>query len=570
MMGPVVICTLNSKYIHSSLAPWCLLSGLREYSAVGAAAFVAEGTINEKTGEILSRILAYEPSVVGLSCTIWNIQKTLELVHELRIALSSCTVVLGGPEVSPRAAELLTQNSDIDYIIAGEGERPFALLVDALAAGSSPEAIPGLCLRKNGAILENPPGKGEHQPPDPYCDDYFKALKGRIAYLETSRGCPFSCAFCLSGGEGGVRYFDEEQTKCDLIRLSQSGAKTVKLVDRTFNSDRKRAYRLFRFLIEQHGKDIPKGVCFHFEIAGDLLDDETIALLRAAPAGLFQLEIGLQSFHEETLRAICRRTDTGLLKRNIRALMEAGNIHTHIDLIAGLPLEDLDTFRGSFNTAYDLAPHMLQLGFLKMLHGSPMRLQPDRYPCEYGKSPPYEVISTPWLTTGDIKLLKDAERELERLYNSGRFQSTLRYILGTTGVTPFDLFADFGAFTAKKETERMPLDGYTALVYDYFSALSGVDEAVLRDRMVCDRLSSNSSGRLPSCLRRIDPGQKAAITMVENDPQTRALPGVRRSYALLQGENTLVYADYRDPDAVTGHYQLHRTAPRRPGQDKKR
>jgi radical SAM superfamily enzyme YgiQ (UPF0313 family) len=416
--------------------------------------------------------------------------------------------------------------------------------------------ISGVCFRLNGGIAVSPPHISADDPPDPYTDAYVKALNGRIAYLETSRGCSFSCAFCLSGREGRVRYFNMERAKNDLLRLSNSGTQTVKLVDRTFNADKKRALELFRFILDNDETAIPKGVRFHFELAGDLLDGETLALLSTAPKGLFQFEIGLQSFNEKTLEAVRRKTDAARLKENISRLISFGNIHIHIDLIAGLPFEDMERFERSFNTAYALSPHTLQLGFLKLLHGAAMRERPEEYPCEYAPVPPYRVLSTPWLTPDELRRLQAAEDALERLYNSGRFRRTLQYVLSQSGLTPFAFFMSAGAALEENAPDRESLDDYTARIFDYFGALGGVDRARLRDIMVCDRLATNSTGRLPQVLNRPDARIKAVLTAVNAERPIKK--GVKRGFALLHAENAAVWADYTEKDLVTGEYALHK------------
>lgn len=551
-----VICALNSQYIHSSLAPWCLLAGVNAYGQSGITAQVIEGTINDNMENVAQRIIAQNPRAVGFCCYIWNITATQKLIRLVKDRLPDTVVILGGPEVSYNAEAVLREEPLVNYIISGEGEKPFALLLNALYSGENTENIPGVCSRCEDGVIISEPYIPQDEPPTPYTPEYFHALNGRIAYLETSRGCPYSCAFCLSGRCGNVRFFDLERAKKEMLLLANSGAQTVKLVDRTFNANRKRSNELFQFIIKHYGKEIPAGVCFHFEIAGDLLDDETLRLLSTAPVGAMQLEIGLQSFYDKTLEAIHRKTDVEHLKRNIVRLVANGNMHIHIDLIAGLPYEDLNRFAQSFNTAYVLRPNMLQLGFLKLLYGAPMREQPEAFPCSYSPEPPYEVTETPWLSRQELQQLHRMEDALERLFNSGRFRRTLEYVLKQSDLSPFELFSKFGEYASEQETEHISLDDYTALAYEYFGGLAGVDKKVLRDVMVCDRLATNSTGRLPAVLRVPDSSLKTVVRQLANGEKTRALKGVKRGVALLYSERCAVYADYVGRNPVTGEYPL--------------
>ncbi len=547
-----VICCLNSQYIHSSLAPWCLLAGVKAYGKPGVSTCVAEGTVNEPAEAVLERILRLRPHAVAFCCYIWNIRRVLELVQAVKIRLPGTAVILGGPEVSYRAAEVLEDEPQVDFVLSGEGELPFALLLNALQNGTGFETIPGLSRRGENGISVSESYTPCDIPPSPYSEEYFSALNGRIAYLEASRGCPFSCAFCLSGRCGGVRFYPMERAKKELLLLANSGTKTVKLVDRTFNANRERAKELFRFIIHNYGSAIPSGVCIHFEIAGDLLDEETLALLATAPKGAMQLEIGLQSFNRETLGSVCRKTDLELLQQNIRRLVENKNMHIHIDLIAGLPKEDVSSFGKSFDTAYKLKPQMLQLGFLKLLYGAPMREQPEQYPCHFSPDPPYEVTETPWLSPGDLSLLHACEDALDRLYNSGRFRRTLDYLLKATGLRPFELFCRFGEFSAAKGTAGIPLDAYTSMVFEFFSVFPSVAAGELRDALVCDRLAVNASGKLPAILRI--PGQnlkKARQSLGDDAP--------KRGTALLCSRPILVSADLLAKDPVTGEFPLTET-----------
>jgi len=555
----VTICALNSKYIHSSLAPWNLLARIETYCHPGIIAEVIEGTINEDLESVAKRILASRPQVIGFSCYIWNIEATKQLVRLVKEGLPEAVIVLGGPEVSYNAADILQEEPLVQYVVAGEGEEPLAMLLNCLYHGANTQYITGVNCRTADGLITAPPYVTGNEPPSPYKEQYLHALKGRIAYLETSRGCPYSCAFCLSGFSQ-VRYFNLERAKKELLLLANSGTQTVKLVDRTFNANRARAMELISFILGEYGVGIPKGVCFHFEIAGDILDEATISLLAAAPVGLIQVEIGMQSFNAETLQAINRRTNVERLQQNIRQIIANGNIHVHLDLIAGLPYEDLSSFAASFNIAYDLQPNMLQLGFLKLLHGSQMRVEPEKYPCRFAEGAPYEVLETPWLAPVELRYLKGTEDALERLYNSRRFRRTLAYLLEQLSLTPFELFGRFGEYLSAKGTDRMALNDFISLVLEYFSVQPGIDKMTLRDKLVCDYLATNSSGRLPAVLQVKDPALKAAKKQLARDDSVLPQQQCRRGIALLYSEPAVVFAYYQDQNPITGEYPLTKVA----------
>lgn len=548
----LVLCCLNSKYIHSSLAPWYLGAGLDDYCCQPADWTVLEGTINQTDDAVLARLLASDADLFGFCCYIWNIDMVLRLTRRLAAVFPDRPILLGGPEVSFRAEELLREEPSVRYILCGEGERPLALLLDRLAAGGSDADIPGLVWRTADGIASNPPVCAGEDPPDPYTPRYLEALSGRIAYLETSRGCPFSCAFCLSGRGESVRFFDLERAKRDILLVANAGVQTIKFVDRTFNCNPRRSEALIRFIMERAASgDIPHGVCFHLEVAADLFDEPQLKLLHAAPPGLFQLEAGLQSFQKETLEAVTRKTDLDRLCGHLRRLLAPGNLHVHIDLIAGLPHETLAMFADSFDQAYALSPHMLQLGFLKLLHGSRLRAEAVRYGYRFDDRPPYEMRRCDSLSEADTAVLHAVEDALERLYNSGRFRRTLAYVLETTGCRPFDLFRDFGLYAQRRGVERLSLDAYTAIVWDWFCALPGISAAALRDAMVLDSLCSRAGGLLPPCLRQTD-------SRLRKWKRALAVPGRKQGIALLAiPSERLAVVDYGEkPDPVTGQYPL--------------
>ena len=504
-----LIIALNSKYIHSALGAWYLKASCG--SECGEVK-VLEYTINDDSGAILSSIYRERPDVAAFSCHIWNIRQVLGLVSNLKKVLPGLIIVLGGPEVSYDSRETLAANNDIDYIIAGEGEAAFPKLIACLNGvkdSPSPEAIEGLCFRSLGGTCLNVPGfiRELDSIPSPYTAEMLEALSGRIVYFESSRGCPFSCSYCLSSTFEGVRYFSLERVRRELTMLFGAGVRQVKFVDRTFNCSKARAMEIFRHIIglyrlrtdEEGGR--PE-INFHFEAAADLFDDEMLELLAQAPTGLIQLEIGVQTVNAAALEAIDRRTDTERLCRNVRKLREAGNINLHLDLIAGLPLEDFASFRTSFDAVYRLSPHQLQLGFLKLLKGTRIRRQADSHGYAYTDCPPYEILFSKYMSYAEIIELKGIEGLLDRYNNSGRFGNTLRYLLRFF-TSPFDFYLAFFRFNLSKgSAARLPaaLKGLYALLSEFAEGVPGCDAAAVKEFMRLDFLASEGPGAMPAAL----------------------------------------------------------------------
>lgn len=534
----VVVACLNSKYIHASLSPWCLLGGVRDFSKTQFETVVAESTINADLDEFAKNI--DKADVYAFSCYIWNIEQTLYVCKNLK-QTTNAKIVLGGPEVAYRAKDVLEKYDYVDFVLSGEGEYNFPKLIDALNLLLPLNTVDGLTYRQDKNILSVPETVYSTTPPTPYTQEFFENLRGRICYIETSRGCPYRCAFCLSGRCSPLRFFDINTVKQNILLLANSGTKTVKFVDRTFNANYRRANEILQFIKDNYGTKIPKGICFHFEIAGDILHEDTLNILKSMPHHAVQLEIGMQSFNEETLKAINRKTNTQKLIKNIKTLLSFGNMHIHIDLIAGLTGEDINSFKNSFNIGYNLHAHMLQMGFLKLLYGSDMRENPEQYPCEYSTAAPYEVTSTPWLTNEDILKLKKCEDALERLYNSGRFLFTLDYLINEMGIEPFDLFFEFGNAVSGN---KMSLSKYVQKLFEFFKDKSNSE--ILREKIVCDMLSSGCEKHIPDILKIKDPlYKKVKADLIQK-------LGNNFSFAICYSENKIFAVTYSESKDLFG------------------
>lgn len=420
----VVLSTLNSKFIHSSLA----LRYLKAYGeAHGQAYDIVEYTINMPVLHILSDITEHDIDVLGFACYIWNIEMTLHVVDMVKAVRPDIKIVLGGPEVSFTADELLERCPNIDYIVQGEGEEAFHALVTALQLGNDGlnPVIPGVRGRRNGSILGSAEAvevRDLSTIPFPYTEEDMDDLEHKIIYYESSRGCPFSCQYCLSGNKNTVRFFPQERTLEELQWFIDHGVKQVKFVDRTFNCAPKHHRPLMEFM-----RDTETDMNYHLEMEPELMTDWETNILCETPPGRIQIEVGVQSTHKKTLDAINRYNDWPYIQKSIRPIIQAGRTHVHMDLIVGLPHEDFNRFGQSFNDLFSLQPHALQIGFLKLLKGSGVRRMREY---KYVADPlaPYEVLSTHVLPYDDVRFLKYLEDVFERFYNSERFRTTFGYI----------------------------------------------------------------------------------------------------------------------------------------------
>lgn len=434
----IVLAAINAKYIHSNLAVYALKAFAEQEGAEALPELrIAEYTINQPIHEIMGALYETGADVIAFSCYIWNLEYVCRLAKNLKAVMPRVEIWLGGPEVSYHGIEFMEQHPYVDLIILGEGELAFSELVK----GKDREAISGIVYRRRNKICLQPAETLVSLDRLPFLYQDMRPFEHRIVYYESSRGCPFRCSYCLSSIDKQVRFRKIELVKKELQFFLEHGVPQVKFIDRTFNCDPERAKTIWEYIAKQDN-----GITnFHFEIAADLLTAEQLKVLKGMRKGLIQLEIGLQSTNPQTLQAIERHTDLDRLGENIRQIHAYGNIHQHLDLIAGLPYEGFTRFRQSFDTAYAMGVEQLQLGFLKVLKGSPMEERADEYDLRYADTPPYEVLSTRWLSFGELLKLKQVEEMLEVYHNSGQFQFSLAYLMQKWD-SPFDFFLALGEF----------------------------------------------------------------------------------------------------------------------------
>lgn len=443
-----LLTAINAKYIHTNPA----LYSLRAYAGEELAPFIslAEYTINHRAEEILGDLYKRHPDVIGLSCYIWNFHFIQELLREIPKILPDTDIWLGGPEVSCGAEEILKEYPAVKGIMIGEGEATFKDLLSFYAGKedsrfSSPynslEEIPGLVLHSGATLSREPVDFGEV----PFLYDHLEEFENKIIYYETSRGCPFRCAYCLSSIDKKLRFRSLDKVKKELQFFLDHEVPQVKFIDRTFNCNHNHAMEIWRY-INDHDNGVTN---FHFEIAADLMTSEELTLLGTMRPGLIQLEIGAQTTNPETLKAVNRITDISKIEEVVSEIRSNGNIHIHLDLIAGLPFEDYESFGRSFDRVYAMRPHQLQLGFLKVLKGTAVWQQVKEHGIVYQERPPYEVLYTKWLSYDEILKLKQIEEMVELYFNSNQFQYTLP-ALEREFTSPFAMFEELAEFYEEK------------------------------------------------------------------------------------------------------------------------
>lgn len=438
-MSKIVLAGINSQYVHLNLAVRYLKKYVEANSDLKIEIY--ETNINNQVFNIIKDIYELNPDKIIFSTYIWNKEYVVEIVRELKKVLPNVEIILGGPEVSYKWEKFMANMPEVDALLLGEGEK---VILNFLTKKDK-KAL-GVVYRENGEIIFNgiePIIENLDIVPFPY-EDWELEDRTKIFYYESSRGCPFSCSYCLSSIDKTVRYYSLDRVKKDLKRFLDSPIKLLKFVDRTFNLKKERYMEIWKFLLENYRE----GITFHFEINANIFDDETLDFLEKVPKGYFQFEIGVQSINPETMVAIKRNNILDKLVHNVRRISR--NIHLHLDLIAGLPYETYDIFKGSFNYVYNLKPEMIQLGFLKLLKGTQMYDEVEKYQYKYYSKPPYEVFSNEFISFGELVKLKNLEKMLDYYYNSEKFRYTCDFVIKNNFDTPFAFFEKIADYYDKK------------------------------------------------------------------------------------------------------------------------
>lgn len=545
----ILLAACNAKYIHSNLAVYNLKSCSGEYSS---RVVVKEYTINQIRDDILKDIYLEQPDVVCFSCYIWNISFVRELVPDLKKILPQVEFWAGGPEVSYDAVEFLKKNPAFFGVMVGEGEETFHELAGYYIE-RKPETLSGI---RGVAFRDENKGRdivhtGWRELMDlskvPFAYSNLTEFKNRIIYYESSRGCPFSCSYCLSSIDKKLRFRDIELVKKELQFFIDNKVPQVKFVDRTFNCKHDHAMEIWRYITE-HDNGITN---FHFEISADLLRAEELALMKTMRPGLIQLEIGVQSTNPQTIKAIRRTMDFEKLKGIVEQIHSFGNIHQHLDLIAGLPYEGYDSFHKSFCDVYALRPEQFQLGFLKVLKGSHMMEMTGEYQILYKDREPYEVLSTAWLTYGEILRLKMVESMVEVYYNSGQFKNTLVF-LEKYFDDPFRMYEALGRFYEKKgysEISHSRMRRYEILM-EFAGEQKEIPSESLSDVMLLDLYLRENLKSRPSFAS----DQKPYERLIWDYRKAKKIPKTAHIEVFRDGKRLLF--DYTDRDPLTNNAQL--------------
>ena len=538
----IILAACNAKYIHSNLAVYDLQAYARQYQQ---HILLKEYTINQQKDEIMKDLYEEKPDVICFSCYIWNISFVKELAEDLKKVLPSVPFWAGGPEVSFDAEAFLAANPAFDGVMVGEGEETFLELAGYYVDHrKNLEQIRGIAFRKENQVLHN--GWREimdlSKVPFPYKD--LQDFDHRIIYYESSRGCPFSCSYCLSSVDKKLRFRSLDLVRKELQFFLDHKVPQVKFVDRTFNCKHDHAMAIWKYIVE-HDNGVTN---FHFEIAADLLREEELELMATMRPGLIQLEIGVQSTNLQTLEAIHRKTDFSRICQIVERIHSFGNIHQHLDLIAGLPYEDYDSFHHSFNDVYAMPPPQFQLGFLKVLKGSLMKQMEKEYGIVHKEKEPYEVLSTNWITYEDVLNLKKVEEMVEVYYNSGQFENSLKYV-ETLFPDSFTMYEALGRFYEQKGYDCIShnrLRRYEILL-EFIESLKQGDVQKGADALVLDLYLREKLKSRPSFAKDQKAEEKKiwAYRKQENVPKT--------AHIQVFWDGRVLLFDYEKKDPLTGN-----------------
>ena len=539
----ILLVACNAKYIHSNLAVYDLQAYASDYAD---HIVLKEYTINQQKDDIMRDIYLEHPDVVCVSCYIWNLSFAKELMADLIKILPGADFWAGGPEVSYDAEKFLTENSEFKGVMVGEGEETFKELAGYYVE-KNPQNLKdmtGICYRDGDQIIHN----GWRQIMDlssiPFIYKDLSEFKNRIIYYESSRGCPFSCSYCLSSIDKKLRFRDTETVKKELQFFIDNKVPQVKFVDRTFNCKHDHAMAIWKY-INEHDNGVTN---FHFEISADLLREEELQEMSTMRPGLIQLEIGVQSTNLDTIKAIHRTMDFEKLKGIVDRIHSFGNIHQHLDLIAGLPYEDYDSFRHSFNDVYALKPQQLQLGFLKVLKGSHMMEMCREYGIVYKTQEPYEVLSTKWLDYDHVLKLKTVENMVEVYYNSGQFQNTLEY-LENFFPDAFSIYERLGSFYMEKgygDVSHTRMRRYEILL-EFLEDVPEISMDQVKDQMVYDLYLRENLKSRPGFARDQKPFERQIWDFRKREKVAK------NAHVEVFADGTVLLFDYADRDPLTNN-----------------
>ncbi len=539
----ILLVACNAKYIHSNLAVYDLQAYASDYAD---HIVLKEYTINQQKDDIMRDIYLEHPDVVCVSCYIWNLSFVKELMADLIKILPGADFWAGGPEVSYDAEKFLTENSEFKGVMVGEGEETFKELAGYYVEKNPQDLknMTGICYRDGDQIIHN----GWRQIMDlssiPFIYKDLSEFKNRIIYYESSRGCPFSCSYCLSSIDKKLRFRDTETVKKELQFFIDNKVPQVKFVDRTFNCKHDHAMAIWKY-INEHDNGVTN---FHFEISADLLREEELQEMSTMRPGLIQLEIGVQSTNPDTIKAIHRTMDFEKLKGIVDRIHSFGNIHQHLDLIAGLPYEDYDSFRHSFNDVYELKPQQLQLGFLKVLKGSHMMEMCREYGIVYKTQEPYEVLSTKWLDYDHVLKLKTVENMVEVYYNSGQFQNTLEY-LENFFQDAFSIYERLGSFYMEKgygDVSHTRMRRYEILL-EFLEDVPEISMDQVKDQMVYDLYLRENLKSRPGFARDQKPFERQVWDFRKREKVAK------NAHVEVFADGTVLLFNYADRDPLTNN-----------------